>query len=174
MRCHVAAWRARGRANGSPLVRDATPWREGLVHGHCSRYIGIGAEGGMSSHAMAQRTHPRVNQRARFECGADQAAEIGPSEIGSQRMPDGPGCIPGGVLALPKLMPRPPGRRADRGGAPALTLRLVEILAAMVEAVLDAEDALCATRGKIPIRRPRAPRDRRPAAAKRDARKVQP
>jgi len=128
----------------------------------------------MSSHAMAQRTHPRVNQRAWFECGADHAAEIRPSEIGSRRMPDGPGCIPVGVLALPELTPRPPGRRADRGGAPALTLRLVEILAAMVEAVLDAEDALCATRGKIPIRRPRAPRDRRPAAAKRDARKVQP
>jgi hypothetical protein len=128
----------------------------------------------MSSHAMAQRTHPRVNQLAWFECVADQAAEIGPSEIGSRRMPDGPGCSPVGVLTLPELTPRPPGRRADRGGAPALTLRLVEILAAMVEAVLDAEDALCATRGKIPIRRPRAPRDRRPAAAKRDAREVQP
>ena len=128
----------------------------------------------MSSHAMAQRTHPRVNRRAWFECGADQGAEIGPSEIGSQRMPDSPGCIPVGVLALPELTPRQPGRRADRGGAPTLTPRLAEILAAMVEAVLDAEDALRATRGKIPTRRPRAPRDRRPAAAKRDARKVQP
>lgn len=25
MRCHVAAWRARGRTNGSSLVHDATP-----------------------------------------------------------------------------------------------------------------------------------------------------
>jgi len=128
----------------------------------------------MSSHAMAERTHPRVNQRAWFECVADQAAEIGPSEIGSRRMPDSPGRSPVGVLALPELTPRPPGRRADRGGAPTLTPRLVEIIAAMVEAVLDAEDALRATRGKVPTRRPRAPRDRRPAAAKRDAREVQP
>jgi hypothetical protein len=29
MRCHVAAWRARGRANGSSLVRDATPGAKG-------------------------------------------------------------------------------------------------------------------------------------------------
>jgi len=55
-----------------------------------------------------------------------------------------------------------------------MTPRLAEILAAMVEAVLEAEDALRATRGKIPIRRPRAPRERRPAAATRDAREVQP
>jgi hypothetical protein len=135
----------------------------------------------MSSHAMAERTHPRVNQRALFECGADQAAEIGPSEIDSRRMPDGPGCNPAIAVATapPRPTPQPPHtgpprQRADRGGAPTLTPRLVEIIAAMVEAVLDAEDALCATRGKIPTRRPRAPRDRRPAAAKRDARKVQP
>jgi hypothetical protein len=55
-----------------------------------------------------------------------------------------------------------------------MTPRLAEILAAMVEAVLDAEDALRATRGTVTIRRPRAPRDRRPAAARRDAREVQP
>lgn len=143
----------------------------------------------MSSHATAQRTHPPVNQLALFECGADQAAEIWPSEatfstggaVCRRRMPTGPGCSPAGVLAAapPRPTPQPPhtgppGRRADRGGAPALTARLAEILAAMVEAVLDAEDALGATRGKIPTRRPRAPRDRRPAAAKRDAREVQP
>jgi hypothetical protein len=55
-----------------------------------------------------------------------------------------------------------------------LTPRLAEILAAMVEAIIDAEDARRATRGTVAIRRPRAPRDRRPAAAKRDAREVQP
>jgi hypothetical protein len=55
-----------------------------------------------------------------------------------------------------------------------MTPRLAEILAAMVEAVLDAEDAPRATRGTVAIRRPRTPRDRRPAAAKRDAREVQP
>ena len=54
-----------------------------------------------------------------------------------------------------------------------ITPRLAEILAAMLEAVLDAEDAPRATRAIVPIRRPRAPRDRRPAA-RRDAREVQP
>ena len=29
MRCHVAAWRARARANGSPLARDANPGLKG-------------------------------------------------------------------------------------------------------------------------------------------------
>ena len=53
-----------------------------------------------------------------------------------------------------------------------MTPRLAEILAAMVEAVLDAEDAPRATRGTVPIRR--APRERRPGAAKRDAKEVQP
>jgi hypothetical protein len=55
-----------------------------------------------------------------------------------------------------------------------MTPRLAEILAAMVEAVLDAEDALRATRGTVAIRRSKAPRDHRPAATKRDAREVQP
>ena len=62
-------------------------------------------------------------------------------------------------------------RPAEGGG---ITPRLAEILAAMVEAVLDEEVALRVTRGTVPIRRPRAPRDRRPAAAKRDASEVQP
>lgn len=55
-----------------------------------------------------------------------------------------------------------------------MTPRLAEILVAMVEAVLDAEDALGATRGTVAIRRPKAPRDRRPAVAKRDAKEAQP
>jgi hypothetical protein len=55
-----------------------------------------------------------------------------------------------------------------------MTPRLAEILAAMVEAVLDAEVAFRAPRGTVPIRRPRASRDRRPAAAQRDASEVQP
>lgn len=55
-----------------------------------------------------------------------------------------------------------------------MTPRLAEILAAMVEAVLDAEDSVRATRGTVPIRRPRASRNRRTAAAKRDASEVQP
>jgi len=72
---------------------------------------------------------------------------------------------------LPAL---PPGQRADRGGAPALTPRLAEIIAAMVDAVLDAEDSRRAARGTVAIRRSRAPRDHRPATTKRDAREVQP
>jgi len=59
-------------------------------------------------------------------------------------------------------------------GAAAMTPRLAEILAAMVDAVLDAEDAPRATRGTVAVRRPRAPRDRRPSALKRDARELQP
>jgi len=55
-----------------------------------------------------------------------------------------------------------------------MTPRLAEILAAMVEAVLDAEDALRATRGTVAIRMSRASRDHRPAAVKGDAREVQP
>jgi len=55
-----------------------------------------------------------------------------------------------------------------------MTPRLAEILAAMVEAVLDAEDVLRATRGTVAIWRPRTPRDRRPAPAKRDAREEHP
>ena len=55
-----------------------------------------------------------------------------------------------------------------------MTPRLAEILAAMVDAVLDAEDAIRATRGTVAIRRPRAPRDRRPPALKRDAQELQP
>ncbi len=62
-------------------------------------------------------------------------------------------------------------RPAEGGG---ITPRLAEILVAMVETVLDAENALCATRGTVAIRRPRTPRDRRPTTAKRDAREVQP
>lgn len=53
-----------------------------------------------------------------------------------------------------------------RGSGPALTPRLVEILARMVEAVLDAEDAL-ATGGNIAGRRERVPRaDPEPRQAK--------
>ncbi len=66
---------------------------------------------------------------------------------------------------------RPTGRPAETGR---ITPRLAEILAAMVDAVLDAENALCATRGTVPIRRPKASRDRRPAAARRDASEVLP
>jgi hypothetical protein len=55
-----------------------------------------------------------------------------------------------------------------------MTPRLAEILAAMVEAVLDAEDAIRATRGTVAIRRPKAPRDRRPSAPQRDARELRP
>ena len=55
-----------------------------------------------------------------------------------------------------------------------MTPRLAEILAAMVDAVLNAEDSFRAPRGKVAVRRPKAPRDRRPSAVKRDAREVQP
>lgn len=55
-----------------------------------------------------------------------------------------------------------------------MTPRLAEILAAMVDAVLNSEDAFRDTRGTVAVRRPKAPRDRRTSAAKRDAPKVQP
>lgn len=55
-----------------------------------------------------------------------------------------------------------------------MTPRLAEILAAMVEAVLNGDDAFRDTRGTVAVRRPKAPRDRRPSAAKRDARELQP
>jgi hypothetical protein len=69
---------------------------------------------------------------------------------------------------------RAAGQRARPAEGGGITPRLAEILAAMVEAVLDAENALRATRGTIPTRRPRAPRDRRPTTAKRGTREVQP
>jgi hypothetical protein len=47
----------------------------------------------------------------------------------------------------------------------AITPRLAEILARMVEAALDAEDAAGTTRGTVATRRSPAPRDRRPDAA---------
>lgn len=99
----------------------------------------------------------------------------------SRWAPPGPGRSPAPVIAAALLRPtsqplpaRPPGQRADHGGAPALTPRLAEIIAAMVDAVLGPEDSRRATRGTVAIRRPRTPRDRRPTAAKRDAREVQP
>lgn len=49
-----------------------------------------------------------------------------------------------------------PRHLTGRGRGPALTPRLVEILARMAEAVLDAEDAL-ATGGNIAGRRERVP-----------------
>ena len=49
-----------------------------------------------------------------------------------------------------------PRRLTGRGRGPTLTPRLVEILARMAEAVLDAEDAL-ATGGNIAGRRERVP-----------------
>lgn len=66
------------------------------------------------------------------------------------------------------------GRQAHPAHAVAITPRLAEILAAMADAVLDAEDAPRATRGTVAVRRPRAPRDHRPSALKRDARELQP
>ena len=60
-------------------------------------------------------------------------------------------------------------RSTEAGG---ITPRLAEVFAAMVDAALDAEDPLPATRGTVAIRRPTAPRLRRPAAG-RDARLVQ-
>jgi hypothetical protein len=139
--------------------------------------------------SVTPTTRLPVTQPVLFERVPDQAADARPGEApfgaggspSSRWAPPGPGRSPAPVVAAALLGPtpqplpaRPPGRRADRGGAPVLTPRLAEIIAAMVDAVLDTEDSRRATRGKIPTRRPRAPRDRRPAAAKRDARKVQP
>lgn len=75
-----------------------------------------------------------------------------------------------GVDAVMAAVERPAARSTAAGG---ITPRLAEILAAMVDAVLDAEDAPRATRGTVAVRRPRAPRDRRPSALKRDARELQ-
>ena len=77
-------------------------------------------------------------------------------------------------LSAPPAAAGPADQRADLDRASALTPRLAEILAAIVDAVLDSEAAPRATRGTVAIRMSRAPRDRRPAAVKRDAREVQP
>ena len=121
----------------------------------------------MSTHATVRITRLPVGQLALFECDADQAAAIWPSQIGSRRMLDGPDRSPAGALARPTLTlqsphARPAGRRADRGGAPGLTPRLVEIIAAMVDAVLDGDaSGWNASRGNV--LRPRS-RQRDPEA----------
>ena len=117
--------------------------------------------------ATAPATRPPVNQLALFELPSDQAADTRPGgatfsaggALGRRRMPDGPGHRP-----MPESPPaRPAGRRADRGGAPALTPRLAEIIAAMVDAVLDsAASDSSAIRGKVMT--PRS-RQRDPGAA---------
>lgn len=131
----------------------------------------------MSGHAAARRTWLPVNQLASFEIAAAQAAEIRPGEIDRPRMRYGPGDNPAGceALAEPTRSPTctgPSGRLAKRGGVPVLTPRLIAVLAAMVDAVLDAENSLSATRGTVATRRPRMLRDRTPASAKRDAKEV--
>ena len=65
------------------------------------------------------------------------------------------------------------GRQARPVRAGGITPRLAEILARMAEAALDAEDAACATRGKVLTRRPGAPPGRRPLT-RRGAAEVQP
>jgi hypothetical protein len=111
----------------------------------------------MSGHATAQRTRPPVNQLALLACNADQATETWPGEIGCRRMRNGPGSSPAAAIeaAGPRPKPQPlpirsPGQTADRGGTPALTPRLAEIIASMVEAVLDADTSdSSAIRGKV-------------------------
>ena len=139
--------------------------------------------------SVTPTTRLPVNQPVLFECVPDQAADARPSEVTlgaggaptSRWEPTGPGRSPALVVAAVGLRPtpqplpaRPPGQRADHGGAPALTPRLAEIIATMVDAVLDAEDSRRATRGTVAIRMSRASRDHRPAAVKGDAREVQP
>ena len=142
----------------------------------------------MSAESMAHATWVPANEPVLFERVSDEAADARPggASFGAGGAPGGrwepanPGRGPALVVAAALLRPTPqplpalpPGPRADRGGAPALTPRLAEIIAAMVDAVLDAEDSRRAARGTVAIRRSRAPRDHRPAATKRDAREVQ-
>src|SRR5450759_2119764 len=111
--------------------------------------------------SLTPTTRLPVNQPVLFERVPDETADARPSEVtlgaggapSSRREPSGPGRSQViAVAAAPlrptprQLPPRPPGRRADRGGAPTLTPRLAEIIAAMVDAVLDAENAPRATR----------------------------
>ena len=98
----------------------------------------------MTTHATVRTGRLPVGQLSLFECDEDQAAAIWPSQIGSRRMLDGPDRSPAGALARPTLTLQSPHariaeRKADRGGAPALTPRLIEIIAAMVDAVLDGD-----------------------------------
>jgi hypothetical protein len=138
--------------------------------------------------SVTPTTRLPVNQPVLFERVPDQAADARLSEAsfgaggppGGRLEPAGPGRSPALVVAAARLRPTPqplpalpPGQSAGRGGAPVLTPRLAEIIAAMVDAVLDAEDSRRATRGTVAIRMSRASRDRRPTAVKRDAREVQ-
>jgi hypothetical protein len=142
----------------------------------------------MSAEAMAHANLLLANEPVLFERVPDQAADARPGVApfgaggapSSRWAPLGPGGSPALVVSAALLRPTPqplpavpPGQSAGRGGAPALTQRLVEIIAAMVDAVLDAEDSRRAVRGTVAIRGSRAPRDHRPAATKRDAREVQ-
>ena len=139
--------------------------------------------------SVTPKTRLPVNQPVLFERDPDEAADARPGEAsfgaggapGGRWEPAGHGRSPALVVAAALLRPTlqplpalPPGQSAGRGGAPALTPRLAEIIAAMVDAILDAENASRATRGTVAIRMSRAPRDDRPAATKRDAREVQP
>jgi hypothetical protein len=75
------------------------------------------------------------------------------------------------AIDVKQLLARPSGQRADRPGRPALTPRLAEILARMVEAALAAEDAV-AGGGSMPDRRERVPsRPIAPAGPKRQTAK---
>jgi hypothetical protein len=142
----------------------------------------------MSAHSTAHATRLPANEPVLFERVSDKAADARPGGAsfgtggapGGRWEPAGPGRSPAVVVAAAPLRPTPQpppalprGQKADHGGAPALTPRLAEIIAAMVDAVLDAEDSRRAARGTVAIRRSRAPRDHRPAAAERDAREVQ-